>query len=763
MDAAVAFAKFAALNGATVLAACALASRLRFEARSQRLLAAAVLAVGIANASALALGLLGWLYYGPLLAVQAAVAAISCVFARGAEMRAFLDPRPAARLVEGTAQRLALALLAVAYAYSVFLGIVSEAFAGDELMYHLPLVAEYARNGRIVIPELGRYWANHYWAYYPGGAYLLDQWFVLPFGTGALVDLVQLPYAFAAALASYVLARLIGARRRDALWAAILFLAVPIVMNQVKTALVDVSLTFLFAAGLAFLLLEPLRPIGVLLAAIAWGAAPGVKLPAMMYMALGAVCVALTHLDRERSIGGALRKLVPAGAVIAAGIVLLSGYWFARNAWLMGSPTYPLDLHPEPNPAWTNIIYYGLLFPLLDFSPATPEVFNYETGAGPQFMCLAVPALLAYAAAAWRERRLGGIAFAVLPIVAYAVWLLRLSTSVQTLLRYVLPAMPLGFAAFAWLLPRLRRRGAMVALALASVGFSFFVGVPRLGSYTNQESLRLGLAEWRRGAAATRFAVMGSVDLQDYRRAWAYFDRLPGPHSIVAAHLIFTYPMMGADFRHALHVLEATDYESWMVQLRARHADHVAVAQRVDKTGTFAIDGGAVLRIRYAPAADEALAVTRSLPARPVRALRLRYRSGAPDNARAVVGVNRFAQSWELPLGDGTSRTQVLAWSGTLNSIDLGLDFIGRTSLRAPSEVVVESLELQGEDGEWATLPIGRHDDWQVLPWPLEYYWMEARPERFKPVLRDVDYWGSKYSGELRVYRVEAENDGPKP
>lgn len=759
MDAAVAFAKFLALNGATVLAACALASRLRFAARSQKLLAACVLAVGIANASGLVLGLLGWLRYGPLLALQAALAALACAFARPREMGAFLDPRPVARLVDGAPQRIALSLLALAYGYSFFLGYVSETFAGDELMYHLPLVAEYARSGHIGIPELGRYWGNRCWAYYPGGAYLLAQWFVLPFGTGLLVDLVQLPHALAAALASYVLARLIGARRSDALWAAILFLAVPIVMNQVKTALVDVTLTFLFAAGLAFLLLEPLTPACVLLAAIAWGVAPGVKLPAILYIAMGSVCVALNRYDREGGVAAALRRLLPVGAALAAGVVLLSGYWFARNAWLTGSPTYPLNLHPEPKPAWTNIIFYGLLFPLLDFSPATPGVFNYETGAGPQFICVAVPALLALGAAAWRERRFGLVAFAVLPIAAYAVWLLRLSTSVQTLLRYVVPAMPLGFAAFAWLLPRLRRRGAMVALALASVAFSFFVGVPRLGTYTNEESLRQGLAKWRRGEARRRFDVMGSVDLQDYRRAWAYFEALPGRHSIAASHLIFTYPMMGADFRHDLHFIDAADPETWLKELRARGVDRVAVAQRVDVTGTFDVDGGAALRLRYAPAADEGVSASRRLTPRPVRALRLRYHSSAPDNARAVVGVNRFAQSWELPLGTET-RTQVVPWSGTLASVDLGLDYIPRTLLRADSEVVVESIEVEGEDGEWTAVPLGRREDWQIMPWPLEYYWMEARPERFALVMRDVDHWGSPFSGELRVYEVRGGENG---
>jgi hypothetical protein len=761
METALSLTKFAALNGATLLAACGFASRLPLQSKAQRLLAVCVLAVGIANLCGLALGLSGMLRYGPVLGSQLVLAAIGAALARWTVVRDFLDPRPLWALVDGPLQRLSLILLAIAYGYALFLGYVGETFAGDDLMYHLPLVAAYARQGSITIPELGSYWCNRFWAYYPGGAYVIYQWFVLPFGTGKLVDLVQYPFAFATGLASYVLARSIGARRRDALWALILFLAVPIVVDQVKTALVDVLLSFLFAAGLAFLLVQPLGLTGIALAAIAWGAAPGVKLPAMMYIGLGALCVALNQLDRDKSVGAALRSLVPAGAAIGIGMVVLSGYWFARNYLLMGSAVYPLNLHPEPPPVWSNILAYGLLFPLLDFSPAAPQVFNYETGAGPQFICLAVPALIAYGIAAARERRLGGIAFAVLPIAAYFVWLLRLSTSVQTLLRYVAPAMPLGFAAFAWLLPRLRQRALMGGVAFACVAFSFLIAVPHLGTYNNAESLRLGLVKWRRGEATKRFDVMGSVDLQDYRRAWAFLDGLPGAHDVAASHLIFTYPMMGADFRHRLHFLDAHEPQAWKAALAQKHVDYVALAEFVDSTGEVILGNPIELSLAFQPAGDEYVHVQRSLtPPRAIQALRLSYSGKGTENGRLLVGVNRFSQMWELPLSEGGTRSEVIAWQGELADLEFALEFTAQTSLRARIGARLENVEVQGTDGEWSELPQNDYGAWQVLRWPVEYYWMEAQPERFKLVMRDTDYWRSSYSGEMRLYQVVRERGG---
>lgn len=764
MELAAGFGKFALLNGVTLLAAIGLASRLRLDSKAERLLAACVLAAGIANATALVLGVTGQLRFWPLLAAQVPFAALAAAVARWRVAVEFLDPRSALALLRGPALRTAAALLAIAYAYALFLGYITEAFAGDALMYHLPLLAEYAREGQIGIPDLGRYWCNRYWAYYPGGAYLLYQWFVLPFGTGLLVDIAQLPYAFAAALAAYVIALRVGAARRDAAWAAILFLAVPIVISQVKTALVDVTLTFLFAAGLAFLLARRLTAAHLLLGAIAWGAAPAVKLPAPVFIALGAVCVAAHQLDRGSRWRDAARVLGPVAGALAVGFLAFSGYWFGRNWWLTGSPTYPLNLNPGPPPVWTNILVYGALFPLLDFSPIVPDLFNYETGAGPQFICLAVPALIALFAASVRERRPGIAAAALLPFVAYAVWLLRLSTSVQTLLRYVLPAMPIGFAAFAWLLPRARRRGWLSGLALASVVFSVLVTVPRLGTYTDAASLRAGLAKWRRGEVKQRFELMGALDLQDYRRTWAYIETLPGAHSIAVAHMIFTYPLQGADFRHQIHFVDEFDRAKWLAELERRRVDLLTVAEFVDPRGTLTVGDDVRLELDYSPAGDEYVHAARRLDARPVRGLRVRYRVEGAENARLHLAVNRFAATWELPLPPpGEERVETVPWEGDLTSIELILDFAGRTTLRGLIATSISSLEVQGADGRWTELLDGDADGWEVLRWPVEYYWAEQLPDRFRLAFRDQDYWGDEFSGKVRVYRTgdDGENVGP--
>jgi len=322
MEALAGIVKFLALNGLTTLAALGVASRCSLASRAERLLAVSVLFTGIALATGLALGLVGQLRFWPLLGVQALLAAAAAAGARWPLVMATVHVPRLGRLIRGAPLRTVSSLVGIAYLYVLFLGLVGEPFSGDELMYHLPLVAAFAREGRIVVPQLGRFWHTDWWAYHPAGAYVLYEWWVLPFGSGVLVDLVQVPFAMGSALATFVLARRFGARTRGALWGALLFLATPIVINQCKTGMVDVTLTFLFASGLAFALAIPVSGASVLLTAIAWGAVPGAKLSGMIYLAAGGVCL-LLHLASVARGLALLRRV--ATTMLYLGVAVLHG------------------------------------------------------------------------------------------------------------------------------------------------------------------------------------------------------------------------------------------------------------------------------------------------------------------------------------------------------------------------------------------------------------------------------------------------------
>jgi hypothetical protein len=757
MDVLAGIAKFLALNGLTTLAALGVASRCRLASRAERLLAAAVLFTGIALASGFALGLTGLLRFWPLLGVQAALALAAAAVAEWPIVVATLELRPWWRRIDGAPLRISVALVAIAYLYVVFLGVVGEPFAGDELTYHLPLIAAFARAGRIVVPQLGRFWHTDWWAYHPASAYLLYQWWVLPFGSGVLVDLAQLPFAVGTALATYVLARRFGARGRGALWGALLFLAVPIVINECKTGMVDVTLSFLFASGLAFALATPWTASPVLLTAIAWGAAPGAKLSGMIYVAAGGACL-LLHLVSIARGRVLLRRIVVAGAAVGTGVLLLSSYWFVRNYWLKGSAIFPLSVLDAQAVAWTNIIFYGPLIPLLDFSLYDPIFFyNYETGAGVQFVGLALPAATVLAVAALRRRRWGVAAAAAVGLVMYPFWLASHSREPHTIFRFVLPAMPIGFAAAGWLISHATRQRLLTRLATVCIAFSVVNAVPHAGTFIVPEALHAGLRQLVLGTQRLgRFDRMGDLAIQDYRRAWHYLDELRGAHDIAASHLIFTAPMLGADFRHRVHFFDPSSRQEWLKDLAAAHVDQVALAQTADPQHSISSNGGLLqLNMQMRVIGDESLEAMQELPPRAIRGVRIRYAVAAPANVRLLLGFNHFADLSELPLDmPQTQREHTVAWSGVLTDIDLVLQFVPRTRLRDDISVHVSALELLTDDGAPVEVPLAAEHWWRAL-WPLEYYWVESDPRRFRLAFRDQHYWGAGSATEMRIYEVK--------
>jgi hypothetical protein len=748
--------KFVALNGLTTVAALGAASRCGLASRAERLLATCVLFAGIALATGLALGLSGQLRFWPLLGTQALLAAIAAALAQWPVVRATLEVRSLSGLITGVPLRIAAVLLGVTYLYIVVLGLISEPFTGDALMYHLPLVATFAREGRLAVPQLGRFWHTDWWVYHPAGAYVLYQWWVLPFGSGVLVDLVQLPSAAGAALATYVLARRFGAERRGALWGALLFLAIPIVINQCKTGMVDVTLTFLFAAGLAFALATPLTAATVLLTGIAWGAVPGAKLSGFIYLAAGGGCL-LLHLASSARGRLLLRRIVVSGTAIGAAVVLLSSYWFVRNYWLKGSAIFPLTVLDAQVVAWTNIVFYGPLIPLLDFTLYPPMFFyNYETGAGVQFVGLALPAAAVLGVTAWRRRAWGVAAAAGVGLLMYPFWLASHSREPHTIFRFVLPAMPIGYAAAGWLISRGPRQQLLTIVATLCIAFSVVNAVPHVGTFLLPDSLHEGLRQQMLGTQRLgRFDRMGDLAVQDYRRAWHFLDQLPGRHDIAASHLIFAYPMLGRDFRHHLHFFDARSRREWLNDVRAAGVDAVALGQTSDPQHRInSEDGQLQLSMQMRVTGDESLAAMQTVPPRAIHGVRIHYAVSAPANARLLLGFNRFNEMIELPLDmPQTDRDQSVTWNGTLTDLDLMLEFVPRTQLRDDITVRIAALELLAADGTAVAVPLAA-EDWTRALWPLEYYWMEDDPQHFRLAYRDQDYWHSAQGREMRIYQV---------
>lgn len=737
---------FLLLNGATLLVALGLTSRLQRRGLAEQWLAASVLYVAVAVLSATILGVTGHLRFAPLLASQAILAAAVAPFARWRSVAAMLCPGKALRRME-TVQRLVLATCAVAYGYVVLVGIFFEPSAGDSLMYHLPLAAAYAREGRIVIPDLGLYWRADLWAYFPGNAYLLDQWWIQPFGNGVIVDLSQLPFAFAASVAAFVLARQLGATTRGAGWAGLLFLTTPIVINQSQTALVDVTSAFLFAAGLVFLM-PPLTTAGLCLGGIAWGLTPGVKLTALASLPMGVLWMALAiHHAEATAASDRRRTYVAAAAALITATLLFSGYWFARNAWVTGSALFPITARGGDPIVWSNVLTYFPWWPLFDCSIYPPYfLYNYETGAGMQFAALGIPACLALTRHAWRRQRHDLSALALLPLALYGFWFLDVSTELHSFMRYVLPGLPVAYAAAGWMISNSQRAVWLIRLAALSCVASVFASLPRVTTFRSPSAALNGWRGVYSGETSLgRFGAMGDLGTQDFRGAWKYLDDLTDGRQIAVAHLAFAYPMLGAAYQHRLHFLPASTRTAWLDRVARENIQNVAVGEMRGPHSKITNRGAGIrLAMDVTITSDEYITVVHPLPAQQVKGIRLRYQTRAPS--MAILGVNHFTQAFVLPRDEGGEFT--VPWTGEVHSLELLMRPVDTRVLYAEAFLDVTSIEIIEPDGK-ATVLSG---NWQYLGWPIECLWMEDDAAHFRPVAQASEFGGGQ--GLMQIYEV---------
>ncbi|MDI6807723.1 MAG: hypothetical protein QME66_01915 [Candidatus Eisenbacteria bacterium] len=205
---------------------------------------------------------------------------------------------------------------------------------GDANTYHLPAIFYWAQEGRIIVPPLpGAAF------YYPMGGELFGLWIFLLGGSVRLLNLVQIPFTFMAALSLYAAASQLGMRGRLAIP---LFVLTPIVILQSATPMVDCIVSAFYLTCLAFLLMyfsEP-RNLYLVLSGIAAGLLIGSKPGAFIFFPpLFLVFMFGFFSSRERIPG--LIKSLGLAALLA---IIFGGYWYVRNAVQTGNPIFPYSI-----------------------------------------------------------------------------------------------------------------------------------------------------------------------------------------------------------------------------------------------------------------------------------------------------------------------------------------------------------------------------------------------------------------------------------
>lgn len=312
--------------------------------RAERWLATTVLAIALQIGVGILLGVIGRFAIGPLLAFELALLAAGALLVRRADLAPW---RPVLPRSESEAAVAMVVVIAGALAFWDLLQHPTRNF--DSLAYHLPVMARWVAAGRLEVFEgIGQV------ALYPSHWELLTSLWVLPLREDFLVSAANMLAWAQLGLAVRALGERLGASAASSSLSAGLVLLIPSVLSRLDAIQPDIALAAVFATALVFLL----RPVGagrsldlaiVLLCA---GLMPGLKLSGPIFILFLLVASLLRtpgSWRRPRDIAQAWAwSWAPASARvwIPVGVfaLVLAGYWYLRNAVVLGNPLGDLEL-----------------------------------------------------------------------------------------------------------------------------------------------------------------------------------------------------------------------------------------------------------------------------------------------------------------------------------------------------------------------------------------------------------------------------------
>lgn len=312
--------------------------------RTDRLAAAAVLAMGLVHVNVGLLGTFGVLTANALLLLLG----VEAVVLVGASFRLAGDGWRR----DWSALWPALMLVVVVSAIAVTAAWLLPVWQWDSLGYHLPFVnfVIQSRGFAEVPPDL------RYISTYPHDIELGMIALRLMLPDDRLVDLAQLPYGLAGAALTAAIARRLGANTRNASLAGALWLTLPCVFLQLPTNYVDVGTAAALLGALYFLVLE--QPLQLRAATGARSRAASAT-PLSPTLLLGAVSLGLF-------LGG--KPSAPLAATAIAGFVVVRGLAarrlvptvaFLLVTFVFGAEMYLVMFARHGNPVWPVALQLG--------------------------------------------------------------------------------------------------------------------------------------------------------------------------------------------------------------------------------------------------------------------------------------------------------------------------------------------------------------------------------------------------------------------
>lgn len=367
-----------------------------------------------------------------------------------------------------------IALLALIWAYILWLSIHKPASGWDTNMYHMPIAALRMQAGDLQRLRGG-------WTYiegYPETGEMLMVWPLLFLHSQILVDAVQWPFWVFGTLALISLSIRWGAGITSAAIGSLAWALAPVTILQAQEGYVDLIVAGLFWIGMCFALRPP-SILSMVLVGISAGMLLGTKF-GTFHLIAGIVGMAIWSAFQAR-----IRFRTWMLALCLSGLLsgFINGYWYLDNYRHTGNPLWPLDLSIGP------LRFHGP-FSLSGYSQwYTPEelrnqsvlkqwwavwkeIGSYYTwdsklnGFGPIWFVIGLPSILIWGILKRNSRFL-------LLIIAFLLFAQPLSWHT----RYVLFLPGLAVLSISWLLGRLNRitRNAIQVLTVCGAIFSLAV------------------------------------------------------------------------------------------------------------------------------------------------------------------------------------------------------------------------------------------------------------------------------------------------
>jgi hypothetical protein len=202
----------------------------------------------------------------------------------------------------------------------------------DDLVYHLPTIFEYVQSHEIrLLPVTIR----HHFAF-PENAELLFMWPLIFTHSQKILDGLNVPFVLLSIAVVFALLRHFEIPRTDSLFASFLYALSPMVIMQAGSNYIDLMVAFFFLVSLYFALLfyKTQRLSCLYTVGVALGLMCGMKYTAIF------LAIPLQVLIVPKIFGIKRRHLLAYFALI----VVLGGWWYLRNTFVLSDPFYPLHL-----------------------------------------------------------------------------------------------------------------------------------------------------------------------------------------------------------------------------------------------------------------------------------------------------------------------------------------------------------------------------------------------------------------------------------